>query len=137
MRHMPVFRNTAACFGVQVVGIDPSMRMLDQARRKPSIGNAAYWHGLAEALPLRDGCADLFMSMVYHHFLDPTAVATECHRVLRRGGYACMRNGTRESDFPHQYFFPLRALIDSDLPSRRDIQSVSLRSASRLSCIQS
>ena len=37
--------------------------------------------------------------------------------------YACIRNGTRESDFPHRHFFPLRALIDSDLPSQRDIQA--------------
>jgi hypothetical protein len=44
--------------------------------------------------------------------------------VLRQGGYACIRNGTRESDFPHRHFFPLRALIESDLPSRRDIESV-------------
>jgi SAM-dependent methyltransferase len=62
--------------------------------------------------------------MVYHHFCDPSAVAKECHRVLRQGGYACIRNGTRESDFPHRHFFPLRALIESDLPSRRDIESV-------------
>jgi len=44
--------------------------------------------------------------------------------VLRQGGYACIRSGTRESDFLHRRFFPLRALIDSDLPSRRDIGSV-------------
>jgi hypothetical protein len=44
--------------------------------------------------------------------------------VLRQGGYACIRNGTRESDFPHRHFFPLQALIESDLPSRRDIMSV-------------
>jgi len=116
----------AAHFGVQVIGIDPSLKMLDQARRKPTIGNLLYWQGSAEALPLRDGCADLvFMSMVYHHLTDPTAVARECHRVLRQGGYTCIRNSTRETDFPHRHFFPaLRALIDSDLPSRRDIESV-------------
>ena len=116
----------AAHFGVQVIGIDPSLKMLDQARRKPTIGNVAYWQGSAEALPLRDGCADLvFMSMAYHHLTDPTAVSHECHRVLRQGGYVCIRNGTRESDFPHRHFFPaLRTLIDSDLPSRRDIETV-------------
>jgi ubiquinone/menaquinone biosynthesis C-methylase UbiE len=115
----------AAHFAVQVIGIDPSMKMLDQARRKPAIGTVVYCQGLAEALPICDGCADLvFMSMVYHHFTDPSVVAKECHRVLRQGGYACIRNGTRESDFPHRHFFPLRALIDSDLPSRRDIEAV-------------
>ena len=115
----------AAHFGVQVVGIDPSLKMLDQAHLKLTSGNVAYCQGLAEALPFRYACADLvFMSMVYHHFTDPYAVAKECHRVLRQGGYACIRNGTRKSDFPHRHFFPLRALIDSDLPSRRDIQAV-------------
>jgi hypothetical protein len=44
---------------------------------------------------------------------------------LRQGGYACIRNSTRETNFPHRHFFPaLRALIDSDLPSRREIESV-------------
>jgi ubiquinone/menaquinone biosynthesis C-methylase UbiE len=114
-----------AHFGVQVVGIDPSLKMLDQARRKPMVGSVVYCQELAEAVPFRDGCADLvFMSMVYHHFCDPSAVARECRRVLRRGGYACVRNGTRESDFPHRHFFPLRALIESDLPSRRDIEAI-------------
>jgi len=116
----------AAHFGVQVIGIDPSLKMLNQARRKLTSDNVVYCQGLAEALPFRDGCADLvFMSMVYHHFADPSAVAGECHRLLRQGGYACIRNGTRESDFPHRHFFPaLLPLIESDLPSRRDIGSV-------------
>jgi SAM-dependent methyltransferase len=81
---------------------------------------------LLRVLRLPDGCADLvFMSMVYHHLTDPSAGALECRRVLRKGGYVCIRNGTRESDFPHRHFFPaLRALIDSDLPSRREIEAV-------------
>src|SRR5215472_18118452 len=75
-------------FSAQVIGIDPSMKMIDQARRKPAIGNVVYCQGLAEAVPLRGGCADLvFMSMVYHHFCDPSAVAKECHRTLHQGGY--------------------------------------------------
>ena len=47
----------AAQFGVQVIGIDPSLKMLDQAYRKPTIGNVVYCQGLAEAVPFRDGCA--------------------------------------------------------------------------------
>jgi ubiquinone/menaquinone biosynthesis C-methylase UbiE len=62
----------AGHFSAQVIGMDPSLKMLDQARGKRTIGNAAYCQGYGEALPLRDGCADLvFMSMVYHHFCDP------------------------------------------------------------------
>jgi SAM-dependent methyltransferase len=115
----------AGHFSAQVIGIDPSLKMLDQAHRKLTSDNVVYCQGLAEALPFFDGCADLvFISLAYHHFTDPSVVAKECHRVLRQGGYACIRNVTRESDFPHRHFFPIRALIDSDLPSRRDIEAV-------------
>jgi ubiquinone/menaquinone biosynthesis C-methylase UbiE len=116
----------AAQFGVQVIGIDPSQKMLDQARNKLAAGNVVYRQAAAEAIPLPNGCADLvFMSMVYHHLTDPAAVALECRRVLRQAGYVCVRNGTRESDFPHRHFFPaLRARIDSDLPSRRGVEAV-------------
>jgi predicted N-acetyltransferase YhbS len=44
---------------------------------------------------------------------------------LRERGYVCVRNGTRETDFPHRHFFPgLVPLIDSQLPSREDIKRV-------------
>jgi len=53
----------AAHFGVHVIGVDPSEKMVDQARRKPATGNVDYRQGTAEALPLPDGCSDLiFMS---------------------------------------------------------------------------
>jgi ubiquinone/menaquinone biosynthesis C-methylase UbiE len=116
----------ATHFGVKVIGIDPSQKMVDQARRKPASGSVVYRRGSAEALPLPDGCADLvFMSMAYHHFSDPAAAARECHRVLRPAGYVCIRTGTQETDFPHRHFFPaLLALIDFELPTRRDIEFV-------------
>jgi ubiquinone/menaquinone biosynthesis C-methylase UbiE len=114
----------AAHFGVEVIGIDPSHKMIDQARRKPATGKISYRQGLGEAMPLPDGCADLvFMSMVYHHLSDPPAVARECHRVLRKRGHVCVRNGTLQTDFPHRHFFPgLEPLISSLLPLRQDIE---------------
>jgi ubiquinone/menaquinone biosynthesis C-methylase UbiE len=42
----------AGHFAAQVIGIDPSLKMLDQARRKLTSDNVAYCQGLAEALPL-------------------------------------------------------------------------------------
>jgi ubiquinone/menaquinone biosynthesis C-methylase UbiE len=113
----------AAHFAARVVAIEPSQKMLDQAHRKLANGNVMLQRAAAEALPLADGCADLvFMSMVYHHLASPRLVAEECWRVLRRGGQVCIRNGTRESDFPHRHFFPaIRPLIDSELPSRNDV----------------
>ena len=115
----------AAHFEARVIGIDPSRKMVDQARLKPATGNVVYRQGAAEALPLPDACADLvFMSMVFHHFADPTAVGRECRRVLRQGGHVCIRNTTRENDFPHRHFFPaLRPLIEAALPARGDIRA--------------
>jgi ubiquinone/menaquinone biosynthesis C-methylase UbiE len=116
----------AAHFGVDVIGIDPSESMVDQARHKPTAGKVTYQRGSGEAIPLVDDCADLvFMSMVYHHLSDPPAVARECGRVLRQGGYVGIRTATNEGDFPHRHFFPgLHELIDSHLPARRDITTV-------------
>ena len=115
----------AAHFGARVIGIEPSQKMVDQARRKATSGDVIYRRGSGEAIPLPDARADLvFMSQIFHHLTDPNAVVKECRRVLRPGGYACIRNGTREADYPHRHFFPLQALIDSDLTSRREIRSV-------------
>jgi ubiquinone/menaquinone biosynthesis C-methylase UbiE len=69
----------AAQPAVRVIGIDPSSKMMDQARRKPAAENVTYQQGSAEAIPLADGCVDLiFMSPVYDHLNDPAAVAREC-----------------------------------------------------------
>jgi ubiquinone/menaquinone biosynthesis C-methylase UbiE len=79
----------AGHFGVEVIGIDPSQKMLDRARQKTRTGKVSYRQGPAEAMPLPDDCADLvFMSISYHHLSDPAAAARECHRVLRQGGSA-------------------------------------------------
>jgi ubiquinone/menaquinone biosynthesis C-methylase UbiE len=114
----------AAHFGAEVIGIDPSQRMLDQARGKLIAGNVEFRQASAEALPLSDRSVDLlFMSQVYHHLADPAAVARECCRVLRRDGHACLRNTTRDCDFVYRHFFPLQSLIEADLPSRDDVES--------------
>jgi ubiquinone/menaquinone biosynthesis C-methylase UbiE len=116
----------AAHFAVRVIGIDPSSKMIDQARRKPAVKNVTYQQGSAEAIPLADGCANLIlMSQVYHHLNDPPAVARECHRVLRRAGFICIHNSTRELDFPQRHFFlGLDPLIESELSSQDEIQRV-------------
>jgi ubiquinone/menaquinone biosynthesis C-methylase UbiE len=60
----------------------------------------------ADELPLADGCVDLvFMSQVYHHLPDPVAVAQECWRILRAGGYVCARTASRENDVVIPRFF--------------------------------
>jgi ubiquinone/menaquinone biosynthesis C-methylase UbiE len=116
----------AARFGVRVIATDPSQTMLDQARCKRATGSVVLLRASAQALPFSDSSADVvFMSMVYHHFADPVVVAKECRRVLRDGGHVCIRNSTREADFPHRHFFPaLRPLIESELPARNDMKCV-------------
>jgi hypothetical protein len=55
--------------------------------------------------------------------------------VLRDGGYVCIRNGTRESDFPHRHFFVLRPVIDTELPARAGIAAtLAWRAVSSTKC---
>ena len=115
----------AAELGARVIGFDPSEKMIDQARRKPATDMVAFGRASADALPLPNGCADLvFMSQIYHHLADPAAAARECGRVLRTGGYVCIRTGTRENDVVVPNFFPaVRAMLDADLPSGDEVRS--------------
>lgn len=115
----------AAELGARVIGLDPSEKMIDQARRKRAAGPVVFGRASAHELPLADSCIDLvFMSQIYQHLPDPAAVARECRRVLRGGGYVCVRTGTREDDVVVPKFFPaVRAMLDADLPSGDEIRS--------------
>jgi len=113
-------------FGARVTAIDPSQKMLDQARKRTASDRVEFLQAPGEALPLPDGSADVvFMSMVLHHFADMEAVAGECRRVLRGGGYVCIRSSTRETRFTHEEFFSgFRPLVDQILPPRRRVTAV-------------
>jgi ubiquinone/menaquinone biosynthesis C-methylase UbiE len=114
----------AAHLGALVIGIDPSQKMIGHARRKRAAGSVLFQRAAAGGLPLAHGCVDLvFMSQADHHVTDAPAVARECRRVLREGGYVCIRNTTREDDFAYRHFFPaMQPLIESELPSRQHIE---------------
>src|SRR5918994_6128464 len=87
----------AAHFEAEVVGIDPSKKMLEQARRKLRDRRVRYEFGRGEAIALPNDSVDLiFMSMTFHHFDDQMLAARECRRVLRGGAAAFLRAGTRE-----------------------------------------
>jgi ubiquinone/menaquinone biosynthesis C-methylase UbiE len=104
------FSEALAChFGAVVVGIDPSVKMLEQARAKLQRGGVEYQLGSAEAIPLPARSADvIFLSMSFHHFVDRRLAARECRRVLREDGVVCVRTGTRERirSYPYVPFFP-------------------------------
>lgn len=61
----------AVHFDADVLGIDPSMKMLDRAREKRADGRVHYGRGRAEAIPVACQSVDMiFMSMSFHHFTD-------------------------------------------------------------------
>jgi ubiquinone/menaquinone biosynthesis C-methylase UbiE len=113
-------------FNATVVGMDPSEKMLQQARAKKPGQRVQYELGPAEAIALPSSGMDMiFMSMSFHHFVDRTLAARECRRVLRPGGIVFVRNGTRERTeaYPYVRFFPrTREMIHELLPSQSELR---------------
>ena len=118
----------AAYFDAQVVGIDPSKKMLDQAQKKLRDTRVTYKPGRGEAIPLPNNAVDLiFTSMTFHHFNDPVLVARECRRVLRDGGIVFLRTGTRDRipSYPYFDFFPRsHPILEERLPSTNCVREV-------------
>lgn len=99
----------AVRFDAEVIGVDPSEKMLEHARRKQHDARIRYEPGHGESIPLPSSSVDLiFMSMVFHHFEDPKLAASECRRVLRSGGTVFLRGGIRDhiALYPYVDFFP-------------------------------
>lgn len=118
----------AVHFDAEVIGVDPSQKMLEQARRKQRDRRIRYEIGRAESIPLPPASVDLiFMSMVFHHFDDPSLAARECRRVLRNGGSVVLRTGTREqiSLYPYVEFFPESLpILEEQLPTNVFVREV-------------
>ncbi len=118
----------AAHFDAEVIGIDPSKKMLDQAQKKLRDSRVRYEPGRGEAIPLPDGSVDLiFTSMTFHHFDDPLLVARECRRVLREEATVVVRTGTRERipSYPYVEFFPqCHSILKDRLPSENLVRGV-------------
>jgi ubiquinone/menaquinone biosynthesis C-methylase UbiE len=114
-------------FGAWVVGVEPSVKMREQAPQTVNAGRIAYVGGKAEDLPLASGSVDaVFASMVVHYFADLSRVAHEVARVLRPGGKVLVRNSFRgrlESVQYHRYFPRARTLDESRLPSIETVEA--------------
>ena len=126
----------AAHFDAQVIAIDPSKKMLEQAQNKRHDPRVRYMLGSGESIPLHSNSIDLiYMSMIFHHFRDPGSAARECRRVLREGGTAFMRTGTQERIpfYPYLPFFPAsRPIMDAVLPTSSFIKDVFVTAGFRL-----
>ena len=99
--------------GGQVVGVDMTAEMLAKARQAAAalgVAQVQFREGLAEALPVEDGWADVVISNgVINLCADKQAVFAEILRVLRPGGrlqFADIANGRP---------VPAEALRDIDL----------------------
>lgn len=115
----------ATRFGTLVLGVDPSRKMLEQARGKRTNGTVQYICGSGEAVPLVANTIDLiFISMVFHHFSSPAKAAQECLRVGRKGAILFVRAGTVEHipAYPYVEFIPSTVpLLYERLNSKKDI----------------
>ena len=115
----------AARFNAEVIGLDPSQKMLELARNKQHDARVQYQLGRAETIPLPSESVDLvFMSMSLHHFNDMTVAARECRRVLRNNGRVVIRTATREqvNAYPYVPFIEAsRPILEEVLPSVAEI----------------
>jgi len=114
-------------FKAEVIGIDPSMKMLDRAREKQHDGRVQYQRGRAECIPILSRSLDMiFISMSLHHFTDRSLAARECRRVLREAGSVFVRTGTRERilRYPYVPFFPSsRSMLAELLPDSASVRA--------------
>jgi SAM-dependent methyltransferase len=124
----------ASHFDANVMAIDPSEKMLAEARRKAA-RRVRYQRASGEAIPLADASVDMvFISMAFHHFERPDRAAQECRRVLRRDGAVCLRAGTIEQIDNYAYvpFFPgSRPILERALQSRELIEGTFVRAGFR------
>src|SRR5688572_29233934 len=118
----------AVHFNADVLGLDPSVKMLQVARAKRHEGRVHYVLARAEALPLASRSLDVvFMSMSFHHFSDQRLAAAECRRVLREHGTVFVRTGSRERipSYPYYPFFPAsHPIMEEVLPDRTTLDDV-------------
>src|SRR6516162_6111002 len=58
----------AAELDAQVIALDPSEKMIEQARQKPATSSVVFGRASAHELPFPESAVDLvFMSQIYHH----------------------------------------------------------------------
>jgi ubiquinone/menaquinone biosynthesis C-methylase UbiE len=127
-----------ARFDAEVIGVDPSKKMLARARGKQRNDRIRYELGRAESIPLPDSSVDLiFISMIFHHLEDSALAARECRRVLRDEGTVFLRTGTREriASYPYVDFFPasqriLEEVLPTDAFSREVFETAGFQTVS-------
>ena len=70
----------------QVIGIEPSRDMRQEAEARTGAGNASYRAGLSHATGLEAGCCDIVTCSQSLHWMEPQGTFAEARRILRAGG---------------------------------------------------
>ncbi len=70
----------------QVIGIDPSADMLQQARKASDAPNISYQEGFSHQTGLPDKCAQVVTVSQALHWMDPQPTFEEAARILQPGG---------------------------------------------------
>lgn len=107
-----------------VVGVDPSVAMLAQARRFNGRKGVHYVGGSAEAVPTRGHLFDLaLLSRVVHHLPNRRACAWELVRILRPGGVVVIRTTFRErlDALVYDYWPRLREVDTERFPGQQEV----------------
>lgn len=111
--------------GVQFIGIDPSVEMLNQAEKRNEIID---WRiGTAEATSLPSKSIDgIIGSLTIHHWVNLKDAFSELHRVLKIGGRIVIFTATPEqmNGYWLNHYFP-KMLANSiiQMPSYKNIES--------------
>ncbi len=120
-------------FGAEVIGIEPSARMRDQAWAHNSHPRVDYRAGAAEAIAEPDASFDAaLISMVYHHLSDARAAFAEIRRVLSRGARLFVRSALRDRHLDstfYDFFEAARRIDEERLPALADIRACALCSS--------
>jgi ubiquinone/menaquinone biosynthesis C-methylase UbiE len=99
----------------RVIGVDGDPQVLDIARGKPGAEAVEWTEGLAGALRLRAGEADVVVtSLVLHHLPVQTKreMLSEAHRVLRPGGRLIVADWAAPQDVVASAGFALLQVLD-------------------------
>jgi ubiquinone/menaquinone biosynthesis C-methylase UbiE len=70
----------------EVVGVEASTEMREQAERATNAENVRFVQAYAQATGLPDGVADIVTCSQAFHWMEPTATLAEAARILRPGG---------------------------------------------------
>jgi len=70
----------------RVVGVEPNLAMLDQAKAATDEPNVDYALGFADDTEIEDGAADLVTCSQSFHWMEPERTLAEAARILRPGG---------------------------------------------------